>query len=104
MRQLVAQRARYLFGEQLPIVPEVAFERVAVNHDSVLVTFARDSVTKVLTVSMFLGAQIGDDYGDRLQHLLEFLRKRIDRIGDQRFELIEFRGSGHGFRLYLSPG
>lgn len=82
------QRLLNLTGEQLAVVAEVTFERVAVDHDSVLVAFRRDPVAEVLAVGMALGAEIGDDHRNLFQHPLEFLREGVNRVGDKGFELI----------------
>lgn len=82
------QRLLDLAGEQLAVVAEVAFERVAVDHDPVLVAFRRHPVAKVLAVGVALGAELGDNYRHLFQHPLEFLWQRIDRIGDEGFEII----------------
>ena len=64
MGELVAQGALDLAGEQRPVVAEVPFQRVAVDHDPVLVVFAGDAVAEVLAVGVDLGAEVGDDDRD----------------------------------------
>ncbi len=86
--ELVAQGPLDLLGEQLAVMAEVAFERVAVDHDAVLEAVTSDAVTEILAVGPVLAAQLGDDHGDRLQQALEFLRQGIDRVRHQGFELI----------------
>ncbi len=82
----MAQRPLDLAGQQVPVVAEVAFEGVAVDHDPVLIAFGCQSIAGVLAVGIPLGAEIGDDNGDTLDDPLEFLRQAIDRIGDERLE------------------
>jgi hypothetical protein len=77
-----------LAGEQLPVVAEVTFERVAVDDDPVLVAFGRDPVAEVFAVGMAFGTEIGDDHRDPLQDSLEFLGKRVDRVGHEGFEAV----------------
>ena len=48
----MAQGPLDLPGEQIAVVAEVAFQRVAVDDDPVLVAFARDAVAEVLAVCM----------------------------------------------------
>jgi hypothetical protein len=86
--ELVAQRLLDLPGEQLPVVAEVTLEGVSVDHDPILVPFRRNAVAEVLAVGMAFGSEIGDDHRHPLQDPLEFLRKGVDRIGDERFECI----------------
>jgi glutathione S-transferase len=93
--ELMAQRSLDLLGEQVPIVAKVALQRVPEDHDSILIAFARDTVSPVLTVRMLLGSEVGDNDGDACQYLLEFLGQPIDRIDDQRFEPIGIRGVEH---------
>lgn len=93
--ELVAQGALDLTGKQCAIVAEVPFQRVLVDDDAVLVTFASDAVAVVHAVGVVLGAEVGDDDRDLLQHLLELLRQGVDRVGDEGFELVEVRGVGH---------
>ena len=88
--ELVAQRLLDLAGEQLAVVAEVAFERVAVDHDPVLEAIPRDAVAEVLAVGAALRAELGDDDRHALQHPLEFLRQGVDRVGDQGFELVRW--------------
>lgn len=86
MGELVAQRPLDLAGEQVPVLAEVAFEGVAVNHDPVLIAFGCQPVAEVLAVGIPLGTEIGDDDGDALNDPLEFLWQAIDRIGDERLK------------------
>jgi len=95
MGELVPQSPLDLPGKQRPIVAEVAFERVPVDDDPVLVAFPRETVAEVMAVGPGLGAAVGDDHGDRLEHCLEFLRQRVDRVGYERRELIQLFISGH---------
>ena len=74
---------------------EVAFEGVAVDHDPVFVAFGGDSVAEVLAVGVALGAEVGDDDGDALEHPLEFLGQGVDRVGDKRLELVQLGLLGH---------
>ena len=84
---------------------EVALERVAVDHDPVLPALPRDAVAEVLAVGALLGAELGDDHGDRLQHSLEFLRQGVDRVGDQLRERVglRFRAASPNGRVAASP-
>ncbi len=97
--ELVAQGPLDLPGEEGAIVAEVALQRVAIDDDPVLIAFARDAVAGVLTVRMDLGSEVGHHHGDLRQHLLEFVRQPVDRVGDQRLELIEVRRFGHAPRV-----
>jgi|SRR5689334_19763432 len=88
VRELVTQRALDLAGEQRPIVPKVTFQRIPVDDDPVLVLSASNSVTEILTISSNLMSQVGDNDCHARQYLLEFLWQPIDRVDDQRFELL----------------
>ena len=93
--ELVAQRPLDLRSKQARIVAEVAFERVAVDHDPVLPAFPGDPVAEVLAVGVPLAAELGNDHRHRLQHAAEFLREGVDRVGDERFEGIKVGLRGH---------
>jgi hypothetical protein len=95
MRQLVAQSSLDLFGEQSAIVAEISLQRVAVDHDSVLVALARHTVAEVMAVGMGLRAAIGDNHRDVFQHFLELIGQCVDRIDNQRFELVEVKLACH---------
>lgn len=95
MGELVTQGSLDLAGKEVAVVAEVALQRVAIDHDPVLVAFAGDTVPVVHAVGAMLGAEIGDDDRDVLEHLLKFLRQRVDGVGDEGFELVEVRGVGH---------
>ena len=82
------QGALYLLREQSAIVAKIPLQRVAIDHDPILIAIARDAVAVVLPVRMDLGSAIGDDDRDRFEHSLEFLGEGVDRIDDQRFELV----------------
>ena len=84
-----------LAGEQVSVVAEVALQRVAVDDDPVLIAFASQTVSEVVTVRMRLGTEIGDHHRDVRQNLLEFVGQPVDRIDDQRFELVELGSVGH---------
>jgi hypothetical protein len=84
----VAQRLLDLARQQGAVVAEIAFERVAVDHDPVLPELAGEAVAKVLAVGMVLGAEIGDDDGDVLEQSLELDRQGVDRVRDQRLEIV----------------
>jgi hypothetical protein len=78
-------------GEQLAVVAEIAFERVAVDDDSVLVAFRRHAVAEVLAVGMALGAEIGDDDRHPSEEALEFLGKGVDRVRHEVLEAVRLR-------------
>src|SRR5262249_47863849 len=99
MGELVAERLLDLFGKQTRVVAEVAFERVAVDHDPVLPAFAGDPVAEVLAVCPLLGAELGYDHRHRLQQPLEFLGQGVDRVGDERFERVEVRLWSHSLTV-----
>lgn len=84
----MAQRLLDLTGKQLGVMAEVTFERVAIDHDPILESLRRDAVAEVLAIGTPLETEVGDDHRHPLQHALEFLGKRVDRVGDQRFETI----------------
>lgn len=86
--ELVAQGLLDLPGKQVTVVSEVALERVTVDDDPILIVFSRDTVSEVLAVCVNLIAEIGYDDRDTRQYLLEFNRKPVDRIDDQRLELV----------------
>ena len=74
---------------------EVALQRVTVDDDSVLIVFARNAVSEVLAVRVYLAPKIGYHDRDVRQYLLEFSRKPIDCVDNQGFELVEIRRFGH---------
>jgi predicted transcriptional regulator len=86
MGELVPQRLLDLAGKQLRVVTEVALERVAVDHDSILVAIRRHPVAEVLAVGVALEPEIGDDDRHLLEDALELLGQGVDRVGDQDFE------------------
>ena len=86
--ELVAQGLLDLAGEQLAVVAEVPLERVAVDHDPVLVAFGGDPVAEVLAVGVPLGAEVGDDHRHPLQQPLELLREGVDRVGHEGLEAV----------------
>lgn len=77
-----------LTGKQLEVMTEVAFERVAVDDDPILVAFGSDSVAKILAVGMAFGSEIGDNHCYPLENALKFLRKRVNRVGHEGFEAV----------------
>ena len=85
------QRLLHLAGQQTGVVAEVPFERVAVDHDPILIAFGCDPVAEILAIGVTFEAEIGDDHGDPLEQTLELLRQGIDRVRDQGFELVRLR-------------
>lgn len=73
MGKLVTQGPLDLAGKQVTIVTEVAFQRVPVDDDPVLITLACDTVSEVLAVCMYFSSEIGDYDRDIRQYLLEFV-------------------------------
>lgn len=82
------QRPLHLPRQQLAVVAEVPFERVAVDDDPVLVAFGGDPVAEVLAVGPTLEAEIGDDDSHPGENALELLRKRVDRVGHEGLETV----------------
>jgi hypothetical protein len=103
MSELVTQRPLNLPGEQIPIVAEVAFQRVAIDDDPVLVAFPRDAIPEVVAICALLGSEIGDHDRNAREHLLELVGQPIDRVNYQRLEIVELRGVGHGTNGRDSP-
>ncbi len=99
MSELVAQCLLDLAGEQLWVMPEVAFQRVPVDDDPILIAIVRQPVAEVLAVGMDLGPKVGDDNGNPCKYLLELPRQTIDRVSDQRLELLWLAGIGHPPKL-----
>jgi hypothetical protein len=97
--ELMAQGPLDLTGEEIAIVAEIAFERVPVDDDPVLVLLARDPVAEVLAICAYLGPEIGHHHRHPGQHLLEFVRQPVDRIDDQRLELVKLGGIGHAITV-----
>lgn len=95
----MAQGPLDLTGEEIAIVAEIAFERVPVDDDPILVLFPRDSVPEVLAICARLGPEIGDHHRHPGQHLLEFVWQPVDRIDDQQLELVKLRGIGHAITV-----
>jgi hypothetical protein len=94
MSELVTQGPLDLAGKQIAVMAKVTLQSVAIDDDSILVAFARDTISEVLAICMCLGPEIGDHDRDFRQYLLEFAGQPIDRIDNHRFELIE-SGVGH---------
>ena len=84
----MAQRALDLAREQRPVVAEIPFEGVPVEHDPVLVAFAGQPVAEVLAVGSPLAPELRDDHRHLLEQTPEFLRQRVDRVRHQGFELL----------------
>ncbi len=103
MSELVAQGPLDLPGEQIPVVAEVAFQRVAIDDDPVLIAFARDAIPEVLAIRVLPRSKIGDDHSDAGQHFLKFLREPIDRIDDKRLEIVELGSVRHDTNGRHSP-
>jgi hypothetical protein len=93
--KLVTQGSLDLAGKQVAVVAKVTFQGVAIDDDSILVAFARDTISEVLAISMHVGTEIGDHDRDVCQHLLEFIGQAVNRIDDHRFELMKISGVGH---------
>lgn len=87
----MTQRLLDLPGKQLAVMPEVAFEGVAVDHDPVLVAVSGDPVAEVLAVGLAFEAEVGDDHRHPLQQTLEFHGKSVDRVSDQSLEAVRLR-------------
>lgn len=88
MGELVPQRLLHLPRQQLAVVAEISFERVAVDDDPVLIAFGGDPVAEVLAVGAALEAEVGDDDRHPCDDALEFLRERVDRIGHEGLEAV----------------
>ncbi len=89
MSELMAQGSLDLAGKQVPVVTEVAFQRVAVDHDPVLVAFPRDAVPEVLAISVLFGTEVGDHDRDVRENLLELVGQPIDCVNHQHLEIVE---------------
>ncbi len=63
-----------LAGKQVTVMAEVTLQSVTVDDDPVLIAFARNTVSEVLTVCMYLVSEIGYHDRDLRQYLLEFSR------------------------------
>src|SRR5438270_2653537 len=94
VRELVAKRALDLRREQLPVVSEVALERVLIEHDSALVVPARDGVAEVVAVRAVLGAEARNHDRGHLEQALEVGWEAIDGVGDEQLELGRLRAGG----------
>jgi hypothetical protein len=84
-----------LARKQLTVMAEVTLQRVTVDDDPVLVTFAHDTVSEVLAICMHLVSKIGYHDRDLRQYILEFSRQSIDCVDDQQLELVELRSFRH---------
>jgi hypothetical protein len=93
--KLVTQSLLDLTGKQDTVMAEVTLQRVTVDDDPVLIAFARDTVSEVLPICMYLVSEIGYHDRDVRQYLLEFSRQPIDSVDDQGLELVELRSLRH---------
>lgn len=93
--QLMAQGSLDLTGKQVPIVTEVALQRVAIDDDPILIAFPRDAIPEVLAVSVLFGAELGDHDRNVRKHLLELVGQPVDRINHQHLEVVELTGICH---------
>jgi hypothetical protein len=91
----VTQSLLDLAGKQVTVMAKVALQSVTVDDDPILIAFARDTVSEVLAVCMYLVPEIGYHHRDLRQYLLEFSRQPIDRVDDQGLELVELRSIRH---------
>jgi hypothetical protein len=103
MGELVTQGPLDLPSEQIPVVAKVAFQRVAIDDDPILIAFTRDTVPEVLAIRVLPRSEIGDDDSDAGQHFLKFLGKPIDRINDKRLEIVELGSVRHDTNGRHSP-
>src|SRR3954471_2206406 len=88
VRQLVADRARDLRAQQVGIVPEVAQERVAEDHDPVVVVVARDRVALIEAVRARLAALVGDHHRNAVERLDQQVREVVQRLAHERLEIV----------------
>src|SRR5690349_18369958 len=87
MGELVAKGARDLRLEQLRVVPEVARERVAEDHDAVVEVVLGHRVSLVEAVGAAAPAALGDDDGHMLERAVELQRQLVDRGPDKTAEV-----------------
>ena len=97
MSKLVTQRLLDLAGKQATVMAEVTFQRVTVDDNPIFIVFARDTVSEVLAIRMYLVSEIGYHNREVCQYLLKFSRQPVDRINDQGLELVELRSIRHAF-------
>src|SRR4051794_3116696 len=88
----MAQRPHHLAAQHVPVVAEVAFERVLVQHDPVLVVAARDAVAVVVAIGAELLAALRHDDRHVLERLLELRGQLVDRVGHEQLELGRLAG------------
>ena len=93
--KLVTQSLLDLARKQGTVMAEVTLQRVTVDDDPVLIAFARDTVSEVLPVCMYLVSEIRYHDRDVRQYLLEFSRQSIDCVDDQGLKLVELRSLRH---------
>jgi hypothetical protein len=91
----VTQSLLDLAGKQVRVMAEITLQHVTVDDDPILIAFARDTVSEVLAVCMYLISEIGYHDRDVRQYLLEFSRQPIDCVDDQGLELVELRSIRH---------
>src|ERR1044072_5276112 len=97
MSKLMTQSLLDLTSEQATVMAEVTFQRVTVDDDPILIVFARDAVSEVLAIRMYLVSEIEYHARNVRQYPLKFSRQPIDCVNDQGLELIELRGIRHAF-------
>jgi hypothetical protein len=88
-----------LAGKQITVMAKVTLQSVTVDDDPILIVFARDTVSEVLAVCMYLVPQIGYHHRDVRQYLLEFSRQPINCVDDQGLELVELRSIRHTSKI-----
>src|SRR5947209_11150121 len=86
--ELVADGARDLRLQQLRVVPEVAQQGVAEDHDPVVEVVARNRVALVEAVGAPTATPVGDDEGDVLERTVELEREIVEGRADERPEVI----------------
>src|SRR5689334_1236560 len=88
VRQFVPHGARDLVAQEVGVVPEVAQQRVAEDHDPVVVVVPGDGVSLVEPVGARLAALVGDHHRDAVERLDQQIRQIVERLAHERLEVI----------------
>src|SRR3954468_13833752 len=88
MGELVTDGARDLLAQLIRVVPEVAAQRVAEDHDAVRVIVARDPIALVEPIGVLAPALVGDHDGDVVERPDQQIGQVVEGLADELLEVV----------------